>query len=119
MSLLWDEKKSTDLDSEDLLKRFSSVLADYQKETASAPDVAFFVGLATGSDKELLHILLNLPAETRSKLLEYIRNYTAKLDESPVKPTLKKLLLASPHKDLEIPIVRPSETGREIQGWDI
>lgn len=119
MSILWDEKRSTDLDSEDLLKRFSSVLADYQKETASASDVAFFVGLATGSDKKLLHILLSLPAESRSKLLEYIQNYTSKPNENLVKPSLKKLLLASPHKDLEIPIVRPSETGREIEEWDI
>lgn len=114
MSILWDEKKNTDLDSKDMLEVFSSVLADYQKENASASDVAFFVGLATGSDKELLHILLNLPSETCSKLLEYIRNYTSKPNENPAKPTLKKLLLTSPHKDLEIPIGRPSETGREI-----
>ncbi len=85
MSILWDEKKNTDLDSKDMLEVFSSLLADYQKENASASDVASFVGLATGSDKELLHILLNLPSETRSKLLEYIRNYTSKPNEDPAK----------------------------------
>ncbi len=35
------------------------------------------------------------------------------------KSILKKLLLTSPHKDLKIPIIRLTETGRELQGWDI
>ncbi len=118
MSILWDEKNSTDLSSEDMQKRLSKIITDYQKEIPSSSDAAsIFVGLATGSDKELLHILINLPSEIRLKLLEYIQSCLFK-EVNPKKPSLKKLLLTSPHKDLEIPIHRSTETGREIQGWD-
>lgn len=117
MSIIWDEKKSMDLNSKDLQKKLAEITADFQKDIPSCSDVSFFVGLATGSDKELLHLLINLPSETRSKLLEYIQNCVYK-EVIPEKSSLKKLLLTSPHKDVEIPIVRSTETGREIQGWD-
>lgn len=117
MSIIWDEQKNTNLNSEALQKKLSDIIADFQKETASASDAALFVGLATGADKELLHLLINMPAEIRSKLLQYIQNCGFE-EVIPEKSSLKKLLLSSPHKDIEIPIVRSTETGREIQGWD-
>lgn len=117
MSIIWDEKKSTDLNSEDIQKRLAEIIADYQKEIASNSDASFFVGLATGFDKELLHLLLNLPSEIRSRLLQYIQDWVFK-EVIPKKSSLKELLLTSPHKDVEIPIIRSTETGREIQGWD-
>ena len=116
MSIIWDEKKSTDLNSEDIQKRLAEIIADYQKEIASNSDASFFVGLATGFDKELLHLLLNLPSEIRSRLLQYIQDWVFK-EVIPKKSSLKELLLTSPHKDVEIPIIRSTETGREIQGW--
>jgi hypothetical protein len=123
MSILWDEQQNrTGLDSEELLKRFSSLLAEYQKETSSPSDGTLFVGLATGSDKELLHILLNMSPETRFQILAYAReligNDPLRHNEDPAKPTLKKVLPASSHKDLKISIVRPVEKGRDIQEWD-
>lgn len=118
MSIIWDEQKNTNSNSEALQKKLSDIIADFQKETASTSDAALFVGLATGSDKELLHLLINLPSEIRSKLIEYIQSNVFE-EDIPEKPTLKKLLLSSPHKDLEIPIIRSTETGRDIQGWNI
>ena len=103
MSIFWDEQKNTNLNSEALQKKLSDIIADFQKETASTSDAALFVGLATGANKELLHLLINLPSEIRSKLLDYIQNCVFE-EVIPEKSSLKKLLLTSPHKDVEIPI---------------
>ncbi len=91
MSILWDEKT-------DLQKRLSEIIADYQKQITSCSDVAsVFVGLATGSDKELLHLLINLPSEIRSELLEYIQNYVIE-EDIPEKRHLDNFFLPLPIK---------------------
>lgn len=130
LSILWDEKRLKDLNSEELLKEMTSIYTEYQKELAATSvsgTGSIFIGLATENDIELIKNLLNLPSELRSRLLDFIsiNSKAAKpgtmtgivdlQDESTVrKQSLKDLLLASPHKDIEIFIDRSTESGREI-----
>lgn len=129
VSIIWDEKGFSGLNHDQAIKEFESLLAEYQKEIASTTVAGnLFIGLATGKDSELIKRLLNLPAEFRLKLLDYLQsnseeNKSRVLEElnkmedeaTTEKPNLKNLLLSSPHKDLEIPIERLSDSGREVQ----
>jgi len=131
LSILWDEKRLTTNNSEEVLKEMASIYSEFQKElaTTSVSNAgSIFIGLATESDSELIKNLFNLPSELRSRLFDYIQTYfkTGKLeaikestvieDENAVRnEKIKNLLLASPHKDIEILIERPIETGRDIQ----
>ena len=130
LSILWDEKRLKDMNSEELLKEMTSIYAEYQKELATTSvsgTGSIFIGLATEKDTELIKNLLNLPSELRSTLLDFIGANSKALkpktmtdifdlqDESTVrKQSLKDLLLASPHKEIEIFIDRSIESGREI-----
>ena len=121
MIVLWDEQpNSTTLNSGELLNKFSNLLMQYQKKTSPASDETFFAVLATGADKELLRILLNMPEKTRSKLLalvrDAVRDESLKHNGSPARPNPKRLLRTSPHKKL--PIVQPAETIRALEEWD-
>lgn len=131
LSILWDEKSLTANNSEEVLKEMASIYSEFQKEMATTSVLnagSIFIGLATETDSELIKNLFNLPSELRSKVLDNIQTYfkTGKLetikepttieDENAVRnEKIKNLLLASPHKDIEILIDRPIETGRDIQ----
>jgi hypothetical protein len=128
VSILWDEKRLSDLNSDQTVKEFESLLAEYQKEIASTSATgSIFIGLATGKDSELIKNLLNLPVEFRLKLLDYLQSKSEvnksrvmdelnKIETEDVtqKDRLKNILLSSPHKDLEISIDRQSDIGRDI-----
>ena len=130
MSIIWDEKSLVNLNSEEALKEISTIYSEYLKEivaTSYAYTGSIFIGVTTETDTELIKNILKLPAEFRSRLLDYIRtnskadvtgnsceNATDKNINETQKQSLKYLLLASPHKDLEIVIDRPTDTGRDI-----
>lgn len=131
MSIFWDEKSLTNTNSEELQAETASICAQFQKELAetSVPSHgSIFIGLATESDAELVKSLFNLPSELRLELLEYMQTYfktgqydtmketkAIEYDNSIQNKKIKDLLLGFPHKDLEIIIDRPLETGRDIQ----
>jgi len=118
------------MNSEEILKEMTSIYAEYQKElavTSFSETGSLFIGLATETDTELIKNLLTLPSEFRSGLINYIRTYRKSSEfenwkeTTPIgnenatkKQDLKDLLLASPHKDIEIGIDRSAETGRDI-----
>jgi hypothetical protein len=128
LSILWDEKRLTDLNSDEVLKEFMYIYNEYQKEIAatSVATGCLFIGLATENDTEFIKGLLNLPVEIRSRLLDYIhKNFKTEpgtmndvtlvgKEDIIKKQGLKDLLLASPHKDVEILMERPNDAGRDI-----
>ena len=118
------------MNSEEILKELIAIYFEYQKElaaTSSSVNGSIFIGLTTENDTELIKSILNLPSELRSKLLDFIganskvakpgtitETVDIKDENTLMKQSLKDLLLASPHKEIEIFIDRPTESGREI-----
>jgi hypothetical protein len=130
MGIIWDEKSLANTNSEELQAELASIYAQFRKglTETSVPSGSLFIGLATESDAELIKSLFNLPSELRLGLLEYIQTYFNTVHYDTMKETkaidydnsiqnkkIKDLLLGFPHKDLEIIIDRPLETGRDLQ----
>ena len=131
LSIFWDEEQLTINNSDEILKEMVSIYSTFREELTSSSSShtgSIFIGMATEGDSELIKSLLNLPAELRSGLLDYIRTHfqtgnevskkeTSTIDEENVlrNEKIRDLLLAFPHKDIEILIDRPLENGRDIQ----
>ena len=134
LSILWDEKKLSNINSEDFQKEMASIYSEFEKELAATSVTnagSIFIGFATDSDSELIKNFLNLPSDLRSGLLEYIKTYFKANNKTNIEPfkesmvtedenilrnqKLKDLFLTFPHKDIEILIDRPRESGRDIQ----
>lgn len=132
LSIIWDEKRLADINSEEILKEMVSFYSEFRKElsaTSASETGSIFIGLATESDSEMIKNLLNLPSDFRSVLLDYIKAYiktdeqgkgnekktnTIEDENAARNEKLKNLFLPYPHKDIEIVIDRPIETGRDI-----
>ncbi|HEX7715042.1 MAG TPA: hypothetical protein VF531_13595 [Bacillota bacterium] len=125
MSIIWDEKNPSDMNSDEIIKKLIDIYSEYQQElaaTSSPGNGSIFIGMATENDTELIKGLLNLPSELRYKLWDFIcansiptkpgtipRSTDSKDTNTTKEQSIKELLLNSPHKEIEILIDHPAE----------